>query len=81
MDLERKEMETILYALVVGSLIYAQVCTCSDIAYIVEMFDKYLSNPEMNYWKAVKWIMRYIQEKGLQAHLSKIRTIGDRGIL
>ena len=48
------------YALAVGSLMYAQVCTRSDIAYIVGMLGRYLSNPGMDQWKAVKWVMRYL---------------------
>ena len=37
MDIERIEMEKIPYASAMGSLMYAQVCTCSDIVYIVGM--------------------------------------------
>lgn len=44
LKLEIKEMQKFRYALAIGSLIYAQVCTHSDIAYIIEMLDKYLSN-------------------------------------
>ena len=34
-DLEREQMENIPYASVVGSLMYAQVCTRPNIAYVV----------------------------------------------
>ena len=37
------------YVLVVGSLMYAQVCTRPDIAYIVGMLGRYLSNPGMDH--------------------------------
>ena len=50
-ELERKDMERFLYALTVGSLRYAQVCTHLNIAYIVGMLGKYLSNPGMDHWK------------------------------
>jgi len=43
-DLEVKEMQKIPYASAVGSPMYAQVCTCSNIAFIVGMLGKYLSN-------------------------------------
>ena len=42
------------YALVVGSLMYAQVCIRSNIAYIIGMFDIYLSNLRLDHWKTIK---------------------------
>ncbi|KAL5542825.1 hypothetical protein UlMin_010535 [Ulmus minor] len=40
---------------------YAQVCTRLDIAYIVGMLGRYLSNPGMDHWRAAKTVMRYLQ--------------------
>ena len=60
-DLEIKEMQKIPYASAVGSLIYAQVCMHPDIAFTVGVLGRYLSNPEMDHWKAVKRVMRYLQ--------------------
>ena len=48
-ELEKKDMERFPYASVIGSLMYAQVCTRSDIAYIVGMLGRYLSNPGMDH--------------------------------
>ncbi|RVW37313.1 Retrovirus-related Pol polyprotein from transposon TNT 1-94 [Vitis vinifera] len=45
-ELEKKDMERFPYASAIRSLMYAQVCTCPDIAYIVGMLGRYLSNPE-----------------------------------
>ncbi|KAL5562820.1 hypothetical protein UlMin_032567 [Ulmus minor] len=42
-SLESQEMQKILYASAVGSLMYAQVCTRPDIAYIVGMLGRYLT--------------------------------------
>ncbi|PKU64457.1 Retrovirus-related Pol polyprotein from transposon TNT 1-94 [Dendrobium catenatum] len=53
--------DKIPYASAVGSLMYAQVCTRPDIAYIVGMLGRYLSNPGMDHWKAVKRVMRYLK--------------------
>nr|CAN61880.1 hypothetical protein VITISV_018026 [Vitis vinifera] len=60
-ELEKKDMERFPYASVVGSLVYAQVCTRPDIAYIVGMLGRYLSNPGMDHWKKAKRVMRYLQ--------------------
>jgi len=60
-NLEIHKMQKIIYASIVGSLMYAQVCTHPDIAYIVGVLGRYLSNPGMDHWKAVKRVMRYLQ--------------------
>ena len=44
-DFEREQMKNIPYASVVGSLMYAQVCTRPDIAFAVGMLGRYQSNP------------------------------------
>ncbi|XP_062089758.1 secreted RxLR effector protein 161-like [Humulus lupulus] len=61
-SLEVQEMQKIPYASAVGSLMYAQVCTRPDIAYIVGVLGRYLSNPGIDYWKAAKKVMRYLKK-------------------
>ncbi|KAL9263015.1 Retrovirus-related Pol polyprotein from transposon TNT 1-94-like protein [Drosera capensis] len=58
---ETKEMEKTPYASTVGSLMYAKVCTRPDLAYIVGILDRYLSNPGIDHWKVAKRVMRYLQ--------------------
>ncbi|RVX18724.1 Retrovirus-related Pol polyprotein from transposon TNT 1-94 [Vitis vinifera] len=60
-DDEREEMRTIPYSSVVGSLMYAQVCTRPDIAFVVGMLGRYLSNLGSQHWKAAKKVLRYLQ--------------------
>ena len=48
-DFEREQMKNISYASAVGSLMYAQVCTRLDIAFVVGMLGRYQSNPGMDY--------------------------------
>jgi len=66
-DLERKEMKSIPYASVVGSLMYIQTCTRPDISFAVGMLSRYQSNPGMDHWKAAKKILRYLQ--GTKDHM------------
>ncbi|XP_050937730.1 secreted RxLR effector protein 161-like [Cucumis melo] len=54
-------METIPYASIVGSLLYAQTYTRPDISFAVGMLGRYQSNPGMNHWKAAKKVLRYLQ--------------------
>ena len=60
-DLEGKEMRNIPYASAIGSLMYAQVCTRPDLAFIVGMLRRYSSKPGMDHWIAIKQVMRYLQ--------------------
>ncbi|KAA0033349.1 Retrovirus-related Pol polyprotein from transposon TNT 1-94 [Cucumis melo var. makuwa] len=60
-ELERNQMETIPYASIVGSLLYAQTCTRPDISFAVGMLGRYQSNPGMDHWKAAKKVSRYLQ--------------------
>ena len=54
-------MRDTLYALAVGSLMYAHVCTRPDIAYVVGVLGRYQSNLRVDHWKATKKVMRYLQ--------------------
>ena len=42
---------------------YAQVCTRPDIAFIVGVLGRYLSNLGQGHWVATKKVMRYLQRK------------------
>ena len=43
-DIERDQMKAVLYSLVMGSLMYAQVCTRPDIDFVIGLLGKYLSD-------------------------------------
>ena len=60
-EFEKREMQKIPYASAVGSLMYAQVCTRPDIAYIIGMLGRYLNNQGIDHWKATKRVLRYLQ--------------------
>ncbi|CAH9131081.1 unnamed protein product [Cuscuta epithymum] len=58
---EKEMMKAVPYSSVVGSLMYAMVCTRPDIAHAVGVVSRYLSNPGREHWEAVKWILRYLK--------------------
>ena len=60
-DLEKNQMEKIPYASALGSIMYAQVCTQPNIAYVVGMFGRYQSNLGIKHWKIVKKVLHYLQ--------------------
>ena len=54
-------MRRIPYAYAVGSLMYAMLCTRSDICYSVGMISRYQLNPRPKHWQAVKHILKYLR--------------------
>ena len=54
-------MQKIPYTSVVGSLMYAQVCTCPDIEFIVGKLGRYMSNLVVDHWKAATRVMQYLK--------------------
>ena len=48
-DLEEESMKNIPYTLVVENLMYAQVCTILDIAFVVGVLERYQSNPGLDH--------------------------------
>lgn len=59
---ERVKMDNVPYSSVIGSLIYAMVCTRYDIAYVVSVVSRFLDNLRKDHWEAVKWILRYLSQ-------------------
>jgi hypothetical protein len=49
------------YAVAIGSLLYAAMCTRPDIAYAVNSLAQFTSNPGNEHWTAVKRVMRYLK--------------------
>ena len=54
-------MSRVPYASVVGSLMYAMMCTRPDICYTVRLVSRYQSNPSQKHWMIVKRILRYLK--------------------
>ena len=49
------------YASIVGSLMYAIVCTRPDIGYAIGLVTRFMSNPGRRHWVVVKWILWYLR--------------------
>uniref|UniRef100_A0A3Q7IFR9 Reverse transcriptase Ty1/copia-type domain-containing protein n=1 Tax=Solanum lycopersicum TaxID=4081 RepID=A0A3Q7IFR9_SOLLC len=58
---EKNEMSSIPYSSAVGSLMYAMICTRPDIAHVVGIVRRFLSNLLKKHWDALKWILRYLR--------------------
>lgn len=54
-------MDRVPYASLVGSSIFAMVCTRPDIAYSVGVLSRFMANPGQAHWEAAKWVLRYLR--------------------
>jgi hypothetical protein len=71
-------MSKVPYSSVVGSLMYAMVCSRPDLSYAMNLVSRYMSNPGKEHWRAVQWIFRYL--RGTADHCLKFgRT--DKGLI
>ncbi|KZV43791.1 hypothetical protein F511_41481 [Dorcoceras hygrometricum] len=61
---EKEYMKSVPYANVVGSVMYAMICTRPDLAHAVSVVSRFMANPGKCHWQALKWMMRYL--KGTQ---------------
>ncbi|WZY77592.1 hypothetical protein YC2023_023976 [Brassica napus] len=55
------QMEGITYQSVVGSIMYVMIGTRPDLAYKAGLVSRFTCNPIQEHWRAVKWVLRYIQ--------------------
>jgi len=60
-ELERKQMKAYPYASLVGTLMYARVCTRLDITYVVGVLRRFQSDLGLDHWRAAKKMLRYLQ--------------------
>ncbi|XP_075076763.1 secreted RxLR effector protein 161-like [Nicotiana tabacum] len=58
---EQEDMSRFPYLSVVGSLMYAMMCTRPDIFYVVGLVSRYQYNFGRDYWKVVKRSFRYLK--------------------
>ena len=58
---EEEDMSHVPYASVVGSLMYAMVCTRPDIAHAVGVLSRFMSKTRKEHWIAVKQVFRYLR--------------------
>jgi hypothetical protein len=54
-------MSKVLYCSVVSSLMYAMVCSRSDLSYAMSIVSSYMFIPGKGHWRAVQWIFRFLR--------------------
>jgi hypothetical protein len=77
---EIDQMKAVPYALAIGSLQYAQVCTRPDLAFITGVLGRYQANLGTEHWKMVKKVLRYVQgTKDLMLTYRRSNTLEIKG--
>jgi tRNA C32,U32 (ribose-2'-O)-methylase TrmJ len=54
-------MSKIPYASAIDSIMYAMLCTRSDVLYALSVTSRYQANPGMKHWNAAKNILKYLR--------------------
>ncbi|KAH9647611.1 hypothetical protein KPL70_025255 [Citrus sinensis] len=83
-DEEKLDMKNVPYANAVGCLMYAMVLTRPDLSHSVSVVSRYMAQPGREHWRAVRWIMRYLNgslSHGLVYGRSKGRNDGLLGFV
>ena len=78
---EEEDMSRVPYASVVGSLMYAMVCTRPDIAHAVGVLRKYMSKPGKEHWTVVKRVFIYLRGNSYYAMCYQKRPATDKVIM
>ncbi|RVW41895.1 Retrovirus-related Pol polyprotein from transposon TNT 1-94 [Vitis vinifera] len=78
---EVKYMEEIPYASVVGSIMYAMVCSRSDLVYATSMISRFMSSLGKEHWNVVKWVLRYLKGSIDVGILYGGGAIGELGVV
>lgn len=60
-DEEKNFMAKVPFSLAIESLMYTMVCALPDVAYLVGVVSRFMSNLSKQYQEVVKWILRYLQ--------------------
>ncbi|CAH9103829.1 unnamed protein product [Cuscuta epithymum] len=57
---ESEKMAKIPYDVASGSLMYAMLCTRPDLAFAVSILSRFMSDPRIKHWTAMKYTLRYL---------------------
>jgi hypothetical protein len=58
---EQERMRVIPYASIIGSIMYAMICTRPDVSYALSGTSRYQSNYGETHWTIVKNILKYLR--------------------
>ena len=60
-SVEEEIMATVPYRQILGSIRYLVSCTRPDLSFCAGFLSRFMQNPGMEHWKALKRVLRYLQ--------------------
>ena len=72
------KMKNVRYSLIVGSLMYAQVCTRPDISFVVGVLGRFMSKLGLIHYQAVKKVFSYLL--GTKDHILTYRCANSLNV-
>ena len=57
---ESTKMENVPYSNVIGSVMYSMISTRPDLSFAIFLLNRFMSNPGHEHWKALQWVLNYI---------------------
>ena len=58
---KRNRKSRIPYALAIGSIMYAMLCTRPDVAYVISLTSRYQADLDESQWAVMKTILKYLK--------------------
>ena len=78
-DSEMMAIKNVCYYSIVGSLMYAQVCIRLDVSFVMGVLGRFMSNPSLIHYQAVKKVFRYLQ--GTKDHMLTYRRTNSLDVI
>lgn len=73
---ENDRMLNVLYANVIGFVMYLMVCTRLDLAFSISIISRFMSNPGEEHWNALKWLLRHLKRTSNYGIMFKLNKEG-----
>lgn len=68
---EKKEMSSVPYASLVGSLIYTMICSRPDMSHVSSVLSRFMAQPGRRHWEALKRVLA-IYFKKLKTRITRV---------
>lgn len=76
LDDDKAQMAKIPYGSLVGSIMYAMICSRPDIVHVVSVISRFMYNLREKHWQPTKYVLRYLKETSNCPKMNKVKRLG-----